>query len=146
MNVGLYSFETFEVCKIENLKKFIYEIMGRKCGIYIYSENTRKERLSKRDGLRKMLEDYRNSKIDIIFFEDRKALGSDDYTSFRVLKVLSDEKVNYTSLSDGIKYTLEGKMQMELLAAYENYIKKYADERSRIGQKLKARQEQLKKN
>ena len=91
-----------------------------------------------------MLEDYRNSKIKIIFFEDRKALGSDDYTSFRVLKVLSDEKVNYTSLLDEIKYTSEGKMQMEILAVYENYIKKYADERSRMGQKLKARQEQLK--
>lgn len=144
MNVGLYSFETFEVSKVEKLKKLIYEIMGRKCGIYIYSENTRKERLSKRDGLRKMLEDYSNSKIKIIFFEDRKALGSDDYTSFSVLKVLSDEKVNYTSLLDEIKYTSEGKMQMEILAVYENYIKKYADERSRMGQKLKARQEQLK--
>ena len=33
---------------------------------------------------------------------------------------------------------------MEILAVYENYIKKYADERSRMGQKLKARQEQLK--
>lgn len=146
MNVGLYSFETFEFSKVENLKKLIYEIMGRKCEIYIYSENTRKERLSKRDGLRKMLEDYRESKINIIFFEDRKALGSDDYTTYRVLKILSDEKVNYTSLTDGITYTSEGKLQMELIGVFENYIKRHSDERSRMGQKLKERQKQLNKN
>ena len=43
MNVGLYSFETFEVSKVEKLKKLIYEIMGRKCGIYIYSETQEKK-------------------------------------------------------------------------------------------------------
>ena len=145
MNVGLYSFETFEVSKVENLKNYIYKLMRRKCGIYIYSENTRKERLSKRDGLRKMLEDYRNSKIDMIFFEDRKALGNDDYTSFRVLKILSDEKVNYSSLTDGINYTSEGKMQMEFLTAFEHYIKMNADERSRRGQIYKEKLKQINK-
>jgi len=145
MNVGLYSFETFELSKVENLKKLIYEIMGRKCGIYIYSENTRKERLSKRDGLRKMLEDYRNSKIDIIFFENRKSLGSDEYTSYRVLKILSDENVKYASLTDGLNCTLEGKIQMELIGFFENYAKKCSDERSRMGQEFKERQKQLNK-
>ena len=120
--------------------------MGRKCGIYIYSENTRKERLSKRDGLRKMLEDYRNLKIKIIFFEDRKALGMDEYTTYRVLKILSDEKVNYTSLKDGLNNTSYGKLQMELIGVFENYAKKASDERSRRGQKFKERQKQLNKN
>lgn len=143
MNVGLYSFETLELNKAENLKKLIYEMIGHKCKIYIYSENTRKQRLSKRDGLRKMLEDYRESKINIIFFEDRNALGSDEYTSYRVLKILSDEKVNYTSLNDGLNCTSEGKLQMELIAFFENYAKKYSDERSRMGQKFKERQKQL---
>lgn len=145
MNVGLYSFKTFEFSKIEYLKKIIYQIMGRKCGIYIYSENTRKERLSKRDGLRKMLEDYRESKINIIFFEDREALGSDEYTSYRVLKILSDEKVNYTSLKDGLNNTSYGKLQMELIGVFENYAKKASDERSRRGQMFKERQKQLNK-
>ena len=145
MNVGLYSFETFEVSKVENLKILIHQLIRRKCGIYIYSENTNKERLSKRDGLRKMLEDYRNSKIDIIFFEDREALGSDEYTSYRILKILSDEKVNYTSLKDGLNNSSYGKLQMELIAFFENYAKKYSDERSRMGQKFKDRQKQLNK-
>jgi len=143
MKVGLYSFKTMEFSKIERLKNLIHDLMRRKCEIYIYSENTRKERLSKRDGLRKMLEDYRNSKINIIFFEDREALGSDAYTSFQVLKVLSDEKVKYVSLTDGFQYTSEGEFQLEVNSAFENYIKRKSDERSRMGQIIKERQKQL---
>lgn len=143
MKVGLYSFKTMEFSKIENLRNHIFRMFGRKCEIYIYSENTRKEKLAKRDGLRKILEDYRNSKIDMIVFENREALGTDEYNSYRILKILSDEKVKFTSLTEGLNYTTEGKLQMELIGLFENYAKKCSDERSRMGQKFKERQKQL---
>lgn len=137
MNVGLYSFKTLELSKVENLKNQIYSIMGCKCEIYIYSENNRKERLSKRCGLRKILEDYRASKIDMIIFEDRKALGIDEYTTYRILKILSNENVNFTSLKDGFNNSSFGRSQIELIGVLENYAKEYSDKRSKMMQKIK---------
>lgn len=137
MNVGLYSFKTLELSKVENLKNQIYSVIGRKCEIYIYSENNRQERLSKRGGLRKILEDYEASKIECIIFEDRMALGTDEYTTYRILKILLDKNVNFTSLNDRFNSSSLGRSQIKLIGFFENYAKEYSDKRSKTIQKIK---------
>lgn len=70
MNIGLYSFERLEIKKLEEISNKIKTIYwGENVNIYIYSENTVKQRIKERQALYQMIEDYEKGKIEVIIFE-----------------------------------------------------------------------------
>src|SRR5574344_1606733 len=98
MNFGLYSFKTLELNKIKELERKIMDNFPNANKICIYSENTNKQRLCKRDGLEKMLTDYTQKKIDFIAFENIEALGTELYIATEVIEKLNDSNVNFIIL------------------------------------------------
>ena len=57
MNVGLYSLKNMTARKIGKLSRIIQKIFPVN-DIYTYSENIPKQRISKREGLKKIIQDF----------------------------------------------------------------------------------------
>lgn len=135
MNIGLYSFNTIEVKQVEKLKNDI--IQGFLCvdNIYLYSENTTKQRIQCRQAFRKIIEDYKNKKIDWIVFEDYNTMSQDYYTRGLMLKELLENKCNFEFLKENIN-SQSNKIITELQIHMSNYLKESNDERSRRGNKI----------
>ncbi len=77
MHVGLYSFKRMKLAEAKLLGCDIKRLLEVD-DILLYLENTNKERIIERKALEMMLDDYDKHKIQLIVFEDMKALGSDD--------------------------------------------------------------------
>ena len=88
MNIALYSFNRLEVDLVDNLSKKIKSTFKNIDKIYLYTENTLKERLSQRTGLNELLNDYKKEKIDMIVFQSITAIGTDDYIQSLILNKL----------------------------------------------------------
>ena len=56
MNIGIYNFKTL---KLSEINKIIFETDLNIDEVYIYSENTAKERIEHRKGLEKIINDYK---------------------------------------------------------------------------------------
>lgn len=105
MNVGIYSFETLEVQKINMIDSQVKKRFKDVEKVYVYSENTLKQEISQRVGLRKMLKDYKNKKISIIVLENMKALGTEFYLQSMILKKLMKNNNKFYILDIGVDST-----------------------------------------
>lgn len=132
MNVGLYSLKTMELKENSILITDIRFIPGVE-QIFLYSENTEKEKRAKRVVFRKMLEDYKKRKIELIVFKNLAAIGKDKYERCQILKelLLNDYKFctieeNHNNLNDF------GKIFTKNLIEESEKEKKYKDTRNKM--------------
>lgn len=95
MNIALYSFNRLEVDLVDNLSKKIKSTLKNIDKIYLYTENTLKERLSQRTGLNELLNDYKKEKIDMIVFQSITAIGTDDYIQSLILNKLMKSNIHF---------------------------------------------------
>lgn len=95
MNIALYSFNRLEVNLVENLSKEIKSKFKNIDKIYLYTENTLKERLSQRTALNELLNDYKKEKIDMIVFQSITAIGTDDYIQSVILNKLMKSNIHF---------------------------------------------------
>lgn len=139
MNIGLYSFERLEIKKLEGISNKIKTIYwGENVNIYIYSENTVKQRIKERQALYQMIEDYEKGKIEVIIFENNEALGSDSYTRSEIIKLLQKKDIRFTIVENSIDSTsADGKIKLSILVSLAEYAKKDNDERSIMGNIIK---------
>lgn len=141
MNIGLYSFERLEIKKLEGISNKIKTIYwGENVNIYIYSENTVKQRIKERQALYQMIEDYEKGKIEVIIFENNQAFGSDLYTRSEILKMLLKKNIKFEIIEDSIVSTsIVGKKMLNMSLYFADYAKKDNDERSIMGNIIKDR-------
>ncbi len=139
MNIGLYSFERLEIKKLEEISNKIKTIYwGENVNIYIYSENTVKQRIKERQALYQMIEDYEKGKIEVIIFENNQAFGSDLYTRSEILKMLLKKNIKFEIIEDSIVSTsIVGKKMLNMSLYFAEYAKKDNDERSIMGNIIK---------
>lgn len=134
MNVGVYSFENMTDDQIEALSVKIRDRLLVVENIYIYSENTQKQRLSKRDGLKKIIQDYEQKKIAAIVFEGTNSLGADDYIKGKVLEILMEKEIKFLILKENIESTSAiGKQMIQILISLGERLKEMNDKRSKNG-------------
>ena len=145
MNVGLYSFERLEVKKLEGISNKIKNYyFGAKVNIYIYSENTVKQRLKERQALYQMIEDYEKGKIEVIVFENNEALGSDSYTRSEIIKLLQKKDIRFIIVENSIDSTsADGKIKLSFSVSLAEYAKKNNDERSIMGNIIKEQNKEM---
>ena len=92
MNIGIYNFKTL---KLSEINKIIFETDLNIDEVFIYTENTTKERIEQRKGLEKIIEDYKKGAIDVIVFEKSSSLGTSDFTKSLVIKEFMKNKCRY---------------------------------------------------
>lgn len=139
MNVGLYSFKTIELIQTSSLIKLINNMFNAD-NIFLYSENTAKEKMSQRFGFNKLLEDYKLKEIDIIVFEDMKSLGNDSYVKSRIYKTLLSLDCEFYFLKEHLGFSKDyNKKIFNTIINYEEIVKAKMDERSRVGQLYKSK-------
>ena len=92
MNIGIYNFKTL---KLSEINKIIFETDLNVDEVYIYTENTSKERIEHRKGLEKIINDYKNGIIDIIVFEKSSSLGSCDFIKAQVIREFIKNECRY---------------------------------------------------
>lgn len=145
MNIGLYSFQRLEMKKLENLNNEIkVKCLGFKTNIYIYSENTVKQRIKERQALHQMIQDYESGKIEVIYFENRDALGSDLYTRSEILKMLLKKNINFEIIEDSISSTsATGKLMLNMSLIFAESAKKDNDKRSIMGNRIKDKNKEI---
>lgn len=145
MNIGLYSFERLEIKKLEEISNKIKTIYwGENVNIYIYSENTVKQRIKERQALQQMIEDYEKGKIEVIVFEDSQALGSDLFTRSKILKTLLIKDINFRIIEDSIDSTSGiGKLKLNTLLIFAQYAKEDNDKRSIMGNIVKDKNKEI---
>lgn len=137
MNVGFYSFYRLEFSQIYILNIKIKDKLPAN-NIYIYSENTTKQRINKREALNKIIDDYNQKIIDCIVFENLKALGSDFYMRSKILKILIENNINFIFLEENIVSTSSVKKEkIEMMIFMANRLKEEHDRRSKIGNNIK---------
>ena len=137
MNVGFYSFYRLEFSQIYILNIKIKDKLPAN-NIYIYSENTGKQRINKREALNKIIDDYNQKIIDCIVFENIKALGSDFYMRSKILKILIENNINFIFLEENIVSTsLIKKEKIEMMIFMADTLKEEHDRRSKIGNNIK---------
>lgn len=137
MNVGFYSFYRLEFSQIYILNIKIKDKLPAN-NIYIYSENTTKQRINKREALNKIIDDYNQKIIDCIVFENLKELGSDFYMRSKILKILIENNINFIFLEENIVSTsLVKKEKIEMMIFMANRLKEEHDRRSKIGNNIK---------
>jgi len=136
MNIGLYSFQNPELIETSKLIKELKNMFIID-NIYMYSENTNKERIEYRDGLKRLIEDYRNKKIDIIAFKDLNSLGSNRYIRGKILQTLLEGNYDFSFIN--LPYTslcTSGRVCIELIIKISQEDKIRADKRSEMGRIL----------
>lgn len=107
MNVALYSFKRLEANLVVTLNNKIREKFKSVDKIYIYTENTLKERMSQRLALKELLKDYENKKINIIVFESIEAIGTDDYIQSVILNKLMKNNIDFYLMDIDVDSKLE---------------------------------------
>lgn len=132
MNVGIYSFQTMELIQINKLIKKINERL-KIDKIYLYSENTHKERYCKREGFKKMLEDYQNKKIDIIAVESLESFGKDGNVKLQILKELQERRYKLIFINESIALEFMQELFIDITIKFLESCKQLGDERSKIG-------------
>lgn len=132
MKVGLYSFERMELAQINKLLKKINERL-RVDKIYLYSENTCKERYSQREGFKKMLEDYQNKKIDIIAVENLNSFGKDGNVKLQILKELQARRNKLIFITEPVALEFMEELFIDITINYLESCKQLGDERSKVG-------------
>ncbi len=131
MNVGLYSLKNMTAMEIGKLSRIIQKIFPIN-DIYVYSENTPKQRISRREGLKKIIQDYNKEKVDLIVFEKLSSLGSDACIKGEALELLMKEKVKFFVIQENIDSTLEiGKQQIKMLTLIGEQQKEMNEQRNR---------------
>ena len=131
MNVGLYSLKNMTARKIGKLSRIIQKIFPVN-DIYTYSENIPKQRISKREGLKKIIQDYNEGKVDLIVFEKLSSLGSDACIKGKALELLMKEKVKFFIIQENIDSTLEiGKQKIQILILIGEKQKEMNEQRNR---------------
>lgn len=133
MNIGLYSFDTIEFNKLKNI---IQKMPFQFDNLYLYTENSDKERIRKRDGFNRIIEDYKSKKIDKIVFEDGLSLGSSQYIRSQIFKRLLYSNCEYHCIDEA---EVNDADYIRMFIHMEEHSKKIADKRSRIGQEFKNR-------
>lgn len=137
MNVGFYSFYRLEFSQIYILNIKIKDKLPAN-NIYIYSENTEKQRINKREALNKIIDDYNQKIIDCIVFENLKALGNDFYMRSKILKILIENNINFIFLEENIVSTsLIKKEKIEMMIFMADTLKEEHDRGSKIGNNIK---------
>ena len=115
MNVGIYSFSRLE-CNQVNILSIKIKDKLLVNNIYLYLENTTKQRISKREALYRIIKDYEQGIIDAIVFEDFKALGSDLYIRGKILKLLLENNISFFFIKEDIESTsIIGKEQIKIM-------------------------------
>ena len=144
MNAGIYSFKTMEASKIGILStKIRNQYTVRR--INIYSENTEKQSLNKRDGLRRILCDYKEGKIGIIVFESIHSLGSDICPIADIFKLLYKNRIKFYIIEEDIAPTPGfGNPIIDIIIYKAEMIKKLNHERSRSSNMTKKTVEEVK--
>lgn len=131
MNVGLYSLNTMELKEISNIITDTRFTLGVK-KIFLYSENTKKEKMSKRFVFRKMLEDYEKGKIELIVFKNLKSIGKDKYIRSQILKELLLKDYKFCTLEENHNnLNLSGRIFTKNLIAEIEEEKKYNEQRDK---------------
>lgn len=135
MNIGLYSFNTMEAKQVEKLSNDIIQGFIWVDNIYLYSENTTKQRIQCRQAFKKIIEDHKKQKIDWIVFEDFNTMSQDYYTRGLMLKELLNNNCNFDFLKENTS-SQSNRIILETQIHMSNYIKESNDERSRMGNKI----------
>lgn len=144
MNIGLYSFKMFEAQMVEIANiKIKYKLL-KVSNVYLYSENTTKQRINKRDGFYKMLQDYLQGKIDIIVFENMQSLGSDIYIRGELLKLLLKLHIDFFLIEEDILSTsCIGTEVLNIIIYMIAKSKKENDKRSKMGNIIRDREKRI---
>lgn len=145
MNIGLYSFQRLEIKKLEGISnKIKTSYWGENVKIYIYSENTVKQRIEDRQALHQMIEDYENGKIELIVFEDNQAMGSDLYIRSKILRMLLIKNINFRIIEDSIESTSSiDRLKLDTLLMFAQYAKEDNDKRSIMGNIVKDKNKEI---
>ncbi len=137
MNVGLYSFKNIELIKTSNFISKLNKFLNLD-NIFLYSENTSREKMNQRFGFKKLLEDYDAKIIDIIVFEDTKSLGSDNYIRSQIYKILLSGDYEFYFLNENLSSSeKQDRIFLKYIIDFEESLKTRMDKRSKIGQYLK---------
>lgn len=137
MNVGVYSFKRVELREATECVRQIIN-PGLVDNIFIYSENTNKERMSQREAFKKVLDDYEKRKIELIVFKDLDSIGQSTYVRALIFRELINRKCKYCSVKENIhNFNIGGRLFTTALIKQALDEKKYGDERSKIGQEIK---------
>lgn len=137
MDVAFYSFKRIEVGQVHKIGLKIKEENPFTDKIYIYTENTNKQRISCRQGFRQMVEDYKKSKFDVIIFESFKSMSEDEYTRGLMLKELMKQNIKFYFLDKHLTSNSEVDKSILLIQVYiAESIKKSNNQRSKKRRKL----------
>lgn len=137
MNIGLYSFKNMELIKTSNFISKLNKFFNLD-NIFLYSENTSREKMNQRFGFKKLLEDYDAKIINIIVFEDIKSLGSDNYVRSQIYKILLSGNYEFYFLNENLSSSRrQDRMFLKYIIDFEEVLKTRMDKRSKIGQHLK---------
>jgi len=146
MNVGLYSFVTMDVKTVQKLSEEITHRLINVDDIFIYSENTNKERMSKRDGFKNMLQDYAKGKINVVVFQNLQTLGKDDIVRGELLQDLMGNRVKFFFIEAEMESVTDtGKNMLEATIFFSNKMKEINTEKSKRASKNKIIEEWKKK-
>lgn len=137
MNVGIYSFSRLE-CNQVNILSIKIKDKLLVNNIYLYLENTTKQRISKREALYRIIKDYEQGIIDAIVFEDFKSLGSDLYIRGKILKLLLENNISFFFIKEDFESTsIIGKEQIKIMIFTATKFKEENDRRSVMGNIIK---------
>lgn len=138
MNIGLYSFKTMNVNEINKLSEKLNDKFIYTKNIYIYSENTSKQKLSKRIGLEKIIKDYEKKKISLIAVKSINSFGSDAYINSEILMMLKEKEISFFIIDEDIESKSDvARKKIDIINFIEKTAKEENDKRSRIGKIIK---------
>lgn len=138
MNIGLYSFKTMNVNEINKLSEKLNDKFIYTKNIYIYSENTSKQKLSKRIGLEKIIKDYEKKKISLIAVKSINSFGSDLYINSEILMMLKEKEISFFIIDEDMESKSDvARKKIDTINFIEKTAKEENDKRSRIGKIIK---------
>lgn len=101
MNIAIYSFKRIELREINQcVRKLGYiEYLSN---VYIYSENTKKERMSERQAFKDLLDDYEEKNIELVILKDLESVGQSNYIRALIFRELINRKCKFCCIKENI--------------------------------------------